>query len=96
MQLFDISDDCHLENGSVMSGEEIILRGFYELVTGESHNSIAENVFGRDFTQQSRAFKYFINYIYHKYLYLVTDNLQWWYDSGYMKKSLHAIEVKLR
>jgi ribosomal protein L17 len=43
-----------LENGSSMTGVEIMLRGLYELVSGADQNEIAA-VFGRDFTQQSRA-----------------------------------------
>lgn len=35
---------CKFDNGSVMVGEEVMLRGLYELVTSESQYSIAENV----------------------------------------------------
>ena len=37
-----------LDNGSKCPGEEVLLRGLYELVNGEDKNSIAVNVFGRD------------------------------------------------
>jgi hypothetical protein len=43
-----------------MSGEEVFLRGLYELVSGETKHNISRNVFGRDWSAQSRAFKYFI------------------------------------
>ena len=73
-------DKCILENGSVLSGEEVLLRGLYELVSGaDQHEIIA--IFGKDQTVQS--FKYFINHIYDNILHLVTDNLQWWYNGGY-------------
>ena len=42
---------CRLENGSKMSGEEILLRGLYELVSGEDQFGIAESVFGREQSQ---------------------------------------------
>jgi hypothetical protein len=86
---------CRFNNGSTMAGEEVMLRGLYELVSGESQFSIAENVFGRHPSEQSRAFSWFINHIYATFLYLVTDNLDWWYNSGYMQRSCDAIRTKL-
>jgi hypothetical protein len=44
-------DKYTLENGSVMSGEEILLRGLYELVSGDDQYLIAERMFGRDQSQ---------------------------------------------
>ena len=90
------SEYCKLENGSVMSGEEILLRGLYELVSGEDHYTISENVFGREFTQQSRAFSYFVDHIYSTFLDIMMDNLEWWYLSGFMENSRRAIEGKLK
>ena len=60
-------DQCNLENGSKMPGEEVLLRGLYELVSGADQHEIVV-VFGRDQTQQSRAFKYFVDHIYDKFL----------------------------
>lgn len=57
--VLQVAEECHLENGSVMTGEEILLRGLYELVTGETQSSNTEHVFRREFTQQSRAFKFY-------------------------------------
>jgi hypothetical protein len=84
-----------LENRSKMKGEEIMLRGLYELVNGEDQNSIATNVFGRDFSQQGRAFSWFISHIYSTFLDLMTDHLEWWYNSGFMQLSSDAIKLKL-
>ena len=36
---------CLFDNRIKMSGEEMFLRGLYELVSGEDQNSIAEKVF---------------------------------------------------
>jgi hypothetical protein len=67
-------DKCILENRSVMSGEEVLLRGLYELVSGaDQHEIIA--IFKNDQT-------------------VVTDNLQWWYNGGYMHQSRDAIREK--
>jgi hypothetical protein len=83
-----------LENKSVMTGEEVFLRGLYELVTGEKQTSIAEK-FGRHPSDQSRAFTYFINHIYRNFHHLVTDNLNWWQENGLMERAAIAIEEKL-
>ena len=89
-----LNDCCKFPDKSTMSGEEVFLRGMYELVNGESQHSIAAHVFGHEQSRQSRAFSYFINHIYFKFTYLVFNNLNWWYSSGFMKKSLDAIEMK--
>jgi len=41
---------CKLDGGSLMSGEEVLLRGLYELVSGEDQHNISRNVFGREQT----------------------------------------------
>ena len=52
-------DKCILENRSVMSGEEVLLRGLYELVSGaDQHEIIA--IFGKVQTVQSRAFNSYL------------------------------------
>ena len=93
---FKVDEYYILENGCKMLGEEIMLRGLYELVSGENQNSIAENVFGRDFSQQSRGSKFFINHVYSILGDLVLDNLEWWYNSGYLQKSCDAITNKIQ
>ena len=62
--LFDFADQyCDIGRGELMMLEEVLLRGLYELVSGETQHKIAVNVFGRDHSSQSRAFSYFINYM---------------------------------
>ena len=73
--LLNIPEICKFDNRSEMSGEEVFLRGLYELVNGETKHNISRNVFGRDWSAQSRAFNYFINHIYNNLKHLVTDNL---------------------
>jgi hypothetical protein len=90
-----IPEVCTFSNGSVMVGEELMLRGLYELVTGESQFSISESIFGRHQSDQSRAFTYFINHIYTNFLHLVTNNLNWWYESGFLQLSCNAIRKKM-
>ena len=79
-----------------MSGEEVFLRGLYELVSGEDQHNISRNVFGREQTSQSRAFKYFINHLYNTFRDLLQDNLEFWWRHGFIDESNTAIEAKLR
>ena len=67
------------DNRSKMTGEEVFLRGLYELCSDESKHKISNNVFERDWTAQSRAFTKFIDHIYDNFHQLVHYNLAWWY-----------------
>ena len=68
-------ESAKLDNGCRMPGEEVFLRGLYELVSGEDQYNIATNVFGRDQSQQSRAFSFFIDHIFSTFHDLLSDNL---------------------
>ena len=57
-------------------GEGVMLRGLYELASGE-------NVFGREWSSQSRAFSWFMDYIY--------ANVSWWHRNGFFENSRAAI-----
>jgi hypothetical protein len=84
-----------LSNGSRMPGEEILLRGLYELASGDIQPKISKE-FGRDWTAQSRAFTYFIDYMYDHHAHLVHDNLDWWYHNGFWERSAAGIEFRMR
>lgn len=88
-------DQITLENRSIISGEDVFLRGLYELCSGENKQKICENVFGREGSTQSRAFTYFINHIYENFHHLVHDNLAWWHRNGYLEESMNAIAEKM-
>jgi len=88
-------EDIVLDNGIVMTGEEVFLRGLYELVTGALQHTIAD-IFGRDFSAQSRAFNFFIDHVYDNHRHLVQNNLEWWYRNGFWEKSAKAIEERMR
>lgn len=94
-ELLKFPEFVRFDNRSKMSGEEVYLRGLYELVSGETQHVIAETVFGRDLTAQSRAFTWFIRYIYHNFKHLVHDNLDWWHRNGFFKLSADAIGAKM-
>jgi hypothetical protein len=91
--LMQFGDEVILENRSKMNGEEIFIRGLYELATGHTQTSIAD-LFGRHYTDQGRAFKYFINHVYEQFHTLVDDNLAWWFNTGLVAKSAELIGVK--
>lgn len=84
-----------LDNRSRKTGEEIFLRGLYELVSGGNQEQICQTVFGGVGSDQSRALAYFICHIYYYFHHLVHDNLQWWYDNGFFEVSALAIGEKL-
>jgi len=90
--LFD--EEYILSNRVRMSGEEVFLRGLFELTSGNNQFMIAELVFGGDQPMQSRAFNSFIDHIYSNFLDLVTNNLKWWYDNGWIDRSRDLITAK--
>ena len=59
-----------------MTGEEIMLRGLYELVSRDDQYIIANEIFGKDQPAQSRAFSFFINHVYSHFQDILTDNLE--------------------
>jgi hypothetical protein len=83
-----------LDNGSRMSGEELFIRGLYELATGHKKTSIAY-VFGRHYSDQSRALAYFVNHLYSQFHHLVDNNLAWWFDNGHIATSAQLIEERM-
>jgi len=50
-------------------------------------------VFDRHPRDQCKTFNYFISHIYSNFL--VTDNLQWWFQNDLMERLAAAIEEKL-
>lgn len=93
--LLQFNNKVIFDNEEHMGGEEVFLRGLYELVSGETKHKIARNVFGRDGSSQSRAFLYFINHMVDKFVHLVQGNMKWWYDNGFFQSSASAIGSKL-
>jgi DDE superfamily endonuclease len=78
-----------------MPGEEVFLRGLYELVSGDNQHKISMNVCGRDGSVQSRAFMYFIDHIMENFSHLMCDNLSWWFRNGFIKESAESIKKKV-
>jgi len=95
LQELKFPENVILDNRIVMSGEEVFLRGLYELVSGALQHTTAD-IFGRDFSAQSRAFNFFIDHVYDNYHHLVHNNLEWWYRNGFWEKSAIAIEKRMR
>jgi hypothetical protein len=93
--LLKFGEQCILENGINMPGEELFLRGLYELCSGENQEHIAANIFGSEHTRQGRAFKYFIHHMYNNFAKLVKDNLTWWFRNNFAALSAAAIGGKM-
>jgi len=89
--LLYIPSDVILKNRICMTGEEVFLRALYELVSGDVQEKISSNVFGREFSAQSRSICWFISHVFNNFQWLVTDNLLWWKRNGYFEKSAEAI-----
>jgi hypothetical protein len=53
------------------------------------------SIFGRENSQHSRAFSWFIDHMYNNYKHLVTDFLSWWHRNGFTKTSADAIWDKM-
>jgi hypothetical protein len=52
-------------------------------------------VFGRTPSDQSHAFKHFINHMYDNFQNIVDNKLQWWENNGVMERAAVAIEEKI-
>ena len=89
-----IPEKISLANKANMSGEELLLRSLFELVSGSDQYEIA-HIFGGDQPLQSRALKWFICHVFTTFHDLLSDNLAWWDESGYLEKSRDAIKKKL-
>ena len=94
-KLLKFPDVIIFDNKSKMSGEEVFLRGLYELSSGETKHKISANVFGWEWSIQSRAFSWFILHMFDSFEHLVTDNLSWRYRNGFFESSRTAIFQKM-
>lgn len=94
-QCLKFPENVLLDNRSRMTGEEIFLRGLYELVSGDNQEKISAHVFGAHGSDQSRAFCYFLNYVFDRFSHLVQNNLHWWYRNGFFERSYNAICTKM-
>lgn len=87
---------CTFPNRSIMSGEEVMLRGLCELSTGASQRLLASLAFSGEATIQSRAFKYFICHIFDNFRHLVFGNLAWFHRNGLLEASARAIGDRMQ
>ena len=71
-----------------MIGEEVFLRGLYELTSGDNQEKNCVNVFGRKYSRQSRACSYFISHIYENFKHLLYDNVEWFYENYLFEESV--------
>jgi len=77
-----------------MPGEEVLLRGLYELRSGNTRYDISK-IFGREESAQCRAFNFFIEHCYENFKYLLNENLDWWKQNDFWNRSAAAIEARM-
>ena len=94
MELLDIPDKTTYKRNA-FCGEEVFLRGLYEVCTGENQERMAMNVFGGDQPRQSCAFSWFIDHMFDNFEHLVKNNLEWWHRNGFTKASADAIGSRM-
>ncbi|KAJ1395148.1 hypothetical protein B484DRAFT_407667 [Ochromonadaceae sp. CCMP2298] len=95
MAALKIPEEIKMRNRSWQSGEEVLLRGLYELVHACNQEETGDNVFGGVGSDQSLAYGWFTDHIFDNFKHLVQDNLEWWYLNGFFRKSAQAISQKL-
>ena len=95
LKLLRFPDVISFDNRAKMFGEEVFLRGLYELRSGDTQYDCSTNLFGRDFTAQSRAYGWFVKHIYYNFRDLITGNLEWWFRNGFVNESREAIWRKM-
>ena len=91
LHLLEFPETIRFDNRSRMSGEEVMLRGLYELASGETKHKISSNVFGREWSSQSRAFTWFMDYMYCNFSHLIKTNVGWWHRNVFFENSRVAI-----
>ena len=82
-------------NAQRLPGEDVFLRGLYEIRSDDNQYDAAINVFGRDESVQSRAYSWCVKHIYENFKDLGIDNLRWWRDNGFMEESRTKILEKM-
>ena len=65
-----------------MPGKVVLLRGLYELVSGDDKFVIANKI------------SFFIDHVFSHFQDILTDNLEWWFQNGYFMQSMLAIKEK--
>jgi hypothetical protein len=73
-----LPDMCVLENGSVFHAEEVFLLSLNRFAFPQRLVTACKNEFGRDYSQASRAFKFFVTHVFGTFADLVFDNLDFW------------------
>jgi hypothetical protein len=76
--LLQISDTAILQNLAKVTGEEVSLRGLFEIRRGNGQFDCAEHGFGTDSSAQSTTYSWLINYVHRCLKHLGCDNLDLW------------------
>ena len=95
IRLLKFPERVTFKYGHSFSGEEVFIRGLYEMVTADNQHRMCRNVFGGQQPQQSMCFNFFTDFIHDNWKHLVQDNLNWWYKTGWFARSANYIRLKM-
>jgi hypothetical protein len=92
IRLLHIPHRIELSNGSVFTGEAVLLFSCYRYTSADSILKFFYR-FGRDPTQLTRAFQWFNTFMRSRWSYLLKDNLEFW--KPHLPRFADAIRLKM-
>lgn len=93
MNVWRLPDQLYLEDGTVVSGEFVMLFAIRRLATHTNLDDFAQLEFGREYSVLSRIFKFFVLYTYHTFEQKLTNNIQFFVDK--FPEYAEAIRLKM-
>ena len=94
VNLLRFPEYVRFSNRVTITGEEIMLRGLYEMNSRDTQYKISRH-FGRCWTMQSRAWTFFVHHMYSEHHHLVHDSLPWWHRNRLLHASRDSIWAKI-
>ena len=80
LNMWLLPENVYLDDGSVVSGEYVLLFSIRRLATHTNLDDFALHEFGREYSVLSRVFKYFVMHTYHTLREKLTNNIRFFVD----------------
>ena len=80
LNVWRLPETVYLEDGTVVSGEFVLLFSIRRLATHTNLHDLAELEFGRDYSVLSRIFKFFVMFTHRIFNQKLTNNLRFFVD----------------
>ena len=80
LNMWHLPEKVYLDDGSVVSGEYVLLFSIRRLATHTNLDDFALHEFGREYSVLSRVFKYFVMHTYHTFREKLTNNIRFFVD----------------